>query len=82
MEIAVFVEVVEAIDNAVNVKEDCYLVCGVVIHYYSYCSATCCVAGCYVLWFSHREERGYRSRKKGKPATTNKKGVNMVPLPP
>ena len=83
MEIAVFVEVVEAVDDAVNVEEDCYLVCGVVIHCFSYWSATCCVVAVwYVLWFSHREERGYGSRQKGKPATTNKKGDNMVLLPP
>ena len=60
------------VDDAVNVEEDCYLLCGVVIHYCSYWSATFCVVIWYVLWFSHREERGYGSRQKGKPASTNK----------
>ena len=33
MEIAVFVEVVEAVDDAVNVEEDCYLIACIIFHF-------------------------------------------------
>ena len=33
MEIAVFVEVVEAVDDTVNIKEDCYLIACTIFHF-------------------------------------------------
>ena len=82
MEIAVFVEVVEAVNDAVNVEEDCYLICGVVIHYFSigrprgvWRFGMCCGSR------TGRKEDMEAGRKVNLLQPT-KKGDNMVLLPP